>query len=591
MRSFNIKLKAFSAMTVLVVLTACSKEWLEPEPLSFFAPENTFVDKAGFDALLLSSRKQLRHEYFGDNSAICTEYFLSDLAVNGNPEASRPHDLQRQILPTGTGEARIMSGNGSYWALAWDGIKYANITISRVDDIEWPTEDEKNSILAEGYFHRAYWYYRLVHQFGDVPLILREVTEPKLDFYSSTRESILKQIRTDMEFAVKWLPQDILPGQVNRAAGNHLLTKIYLSLREFDKAIASASWVVESSGHHLMKERFGAYANDPKYNIMWDLHQKENKSTGNSEALLVVQDKFMIEGEHNGGTQLMRNAIPAWWWTPVRDPSGARGVTDHATLGQPLLDSLGRGIGRVRTANYFNYQIWDDENDLRHSDVNWWSMDEYYYNNPNSDYYRQPFVREALNDTVRTWYPFQYNKLYVADEERTGSKDIRGGHSDWYVFRLAGTYLLRAEAYYWKGDLQNAANDVNEVRRRAGASEIQSSDIDIESIFAERARELYFESPRKTELTRVAYIMAQLGKKGYSIENMSENNWFYDMVIKHNIFYRDEVSYGANPYRIRPYHVYWPIPQSSISANTQGHINQNEGYPGSEFNTPPLESN
>lgn len=587
MKFINNKRICLSIFSLMLILTSCSEEWLEPEPRSFFAPENTFVDKAGFESLLLSSRKQLRHEYYGDNSAISTEYFLSDLAVNAGPEANKPHNLELQILPTGVAEASILFGNYSYWSLAWDGIKYANITISRIDNIEWENEEDRNSILAEGYFHRAYWYYRLVHQFGDVPLILEEVTEPRLDFYSYTRESILKQMMEDMEYAVQWLPQDVLPGQINRAAGYHLLTKIYLSLREFDKAIDASSWVINDSGHSLMTSRFGAYANNPVYDVMWDLHQKENKSE-NPEGILVVQDKFMLEGDQGGGTQIMRNAVPAWWWTPVRDPSGARGTTDHPVLGQPLLDSLGRGIGRVRTANYYNYEIWNDPNDLRHSDVNWWSKDEFYYNNPSSEYYGEPFVKEALQDTIRTWYPFAYNKMYVQDEERAGSSDIRGGHSDWYIFRLAGTYLLRAEAYFWKGDLGSAAGDINTVRRRAQANEIGAGDVSIEEIFAERARELYMEEPRKTELTRVAYIMAQLGHDGYSLDNMSQDNWFYDMVMKHNIFYREEISYGANIYRILPYHVYWPIPQHSIEANTQGHINQNPGYPGSSTNIPPL---
>lgn len=587
MKFINNKRICLSIFSLMLILTSCSEDWLEPEPRSFFAPENTFVDKAGFESLLLSSRKQLRHEYYGDNSAISTEYFLSDLAVNAGPEANKPHNLELQILPTGVAEASILFGNFSYWSLAWDGIKYANITISRIDNIEWQNEEDRNSILAEGYFHRAYWYYRLVHQFGDVPLILEEVTEPRLDFYSYTRESILKQMMKDMEYAVQWLPQDVLPGQINRAAGYHLLTKIYLSLREFDKAIEASSWVINNSGHSLMTSRFGAYANNPVYDVMWDLHQKENKSE-NQEGILVVQDKFLLEGNQGGGTQIMRNAVPAWWWTPVLDPSGARGVTDHPVLGQPLLDSLGRGIGRVRTANYYNYEIWNDPNDLRHSDVNWWSKDEFYYNDPSSEYYGEPFVKEALNDTIRTWYPFAYNKIYVQDEERAGSSDIRGGHSDWYIFRLAGTYLLRAEAYFWKGDLGSAAGDINTVRRRAQANEIGAGEVTIEEIFAERARELYMEEPRKTELTRAAYIMAQLGRDGYSLDNMSQDNWFYDMVMKHNIFYREEISYGANIYRILPYHVYWPIRQRSIEANTQGHINQNPGYPGSSTNIPPL---
>ena len=80
--------------------------------------------------------------------------------------------------------------------------------------------------------------------------------------------------------------------------------------------------------------------------------------------------------------------------------------------------------------------------------------------------------------------------------------------------------------------------------------------MDIDYIFDERARELYWEEPRKTELTRVAYIFAQLGRDGYSLENMHQNNWFYDRVMRRNNFYKDEVLNVSNIYRMLPYHVY-----------------------------------
>ena len=40
---------------------------------------------------------------------------------------------------------------------------------------------------------------------------------------------------------------------------------------------------------------------------------------------------------------------------------------------------------------------------------------------------------------------------------------------DWYVFRVAETYLLRAEAYMKAGNLPAAVADVNEVRARVNA--------------------------------------------------------------------------------------------------------------------------
>lgn len=582
------KITGWSFLLMIVIAFAgCSKDWLKPEPLSFFTPENTFVDKAGLESVLLACRRNLGVEYYGSKAHIGTaEYTLSDISVFGGPSDS--HDLTTQMLPNYTVYARVDASDG-YWAIFWKDIKDANTVISHIDDVKWTSDAEKNAILAEGFFHRSYRYYRLANQYGDIPFILEESITPKLDFYSYTRESIIKKLIKDMEFSVQWLPENVLPGMVSRAAGQHLLTKLYLQAREFDKAIEAASWVIEESGHSLMGKRFGKYAGEDKYDVMWDLHQKENKSSAeNKEVLLVVQDKFGMQGNFSGGTSRMRDWVPAWWWTPVLDPSGKKGVTDGKE-GRPQIDSIGRGIGHVRSGNYFNYTIWSDPNDLRHSDVNWFSKDEFYYNLPSSPYYRKPFDEKAIGlDSIRCWYPFPYNKVYVFDEERS-VPNIDGGHSDWYVFRLAETYLLRAEAYYWKNDLQKAADDINEVRRRAHADDVKSQEIDLEYIFAERARELFCEEPRKTELVRASYIMAQLNRDGYTLENMSKKSWFYDMVMKHNNFYANRIMYGSQRYIMEPYHVYWPIPQSSIDANTQGFINQNEGYPASRPNVAPLD--
>lgn len=590
---YLIDVKVCFAFLILsgVITSSCSDTFLQPDPKSFLTPHNTLVDRAGFEAVLLSSRRGLGTEYYGFHAPILTEYYFTDIAVNGAGPSVHPHDMLRQITPTGQGTAKVFG----YWNLGFDGVNYANIVISNVDKdrVEWKNDEERNIVLAEAYFHRSYWYYRLVHQFGDVPLVLEEVQEPRLDFNTYSREAILKQIKKDMEFSVQWLPQDVEPGKENRAAGYHLLTKIYLSLREFDNAVEAASQAIDNSSYALMTDRFGSgpYVDNPDFNVLWDLHQKENiSSSDNTEMILASQDQIDTEGNRGAGTQMgtqmIRNAIPAWFMNTVRDPDGVRGTTDGPE-GNPLSDSLGRGSGFIATVPYYNYAIWQDPNDLRHSDVNWFSKDDYYYNNPSSNYYGQPFVEGFIGDTIRTWYPSAYNKLYVRDEVNENRK--QGGHSDWYIFRLAETYLLRAEAYYWMGQMGNAASNINKVRERAQANPINPGEVTIDYIFDERAREFYMETPRKTELTRVAYIMAQLGRNGYNLESMSQDNWYYDRVISKNIYYRDELTYGANTYRIRPFHVYWPIPQGEIDANVEGHINQNEGYPGADDNVPPFD--
>ena len=59
-----------SAVLILFVLLleSCSKKWLVPEPLSSLTPENSYIDVAGFEALLITMRKNLKAEAYGNNN-------------------------------------------------------------------------------------------------------------------------------------------------------------------------------------------------------------------------------------------------------------------------------------------------------------------------------------------------------------------------------------------------------------------------------------------------------------------------------------------------------------------------------------------
>jgi hypothetical protein len=581
-RTDSALLLASLLLVIVVMGSGCGDSFLTPEPKSFVTPENTFTEQSGLDGVLVNMNRIMRDAHYGVLSPLVTEYYYADISALGNPDAHYRRDLVNQLTPTNPGAASVFD----YWDTGYNAISHSNMVVSNIDNVEdWGGERARNEVLSSALFHRSFWYYRLINLFGDVPVHLEQINEPRVDFQSFSREAILKQIRDDLEFAVEWLPESARPGEINRAAGNYLLTKVYLQLRQFEDAVDAASRVIGGGQYHLMTERFGQgpYAGDPRFNVIWDLHQKENKSN-NDEVILVLQDKFGLSG--NRGTHMMYTFVPAYWETQVKDPNGFHAAT-AGPEGNPLSDSLGRGIAQVRTTDHFNYRIWkEDTTDLRHADINWFSKDEFYYNHPESEYYGEPFVQEALEDTIRTFAPFPYYKVYVPDETTEHRK--LGGHTDKYLYRLAGLYLLRAEAYHWLGQNSQAADDINEVRRRAEASPVSPGEVDIDYIFDERARELYAEEPRITELTRVSYLMAQMGEEGYSLENMAQDNWYYDRVMHANKFFREEIQHGPHRFRMRPYHVYWPIPQDEIDSNVDGQIKQNSGYTGGDAGIEPL---
>lgn len=621
MNTFNKKIIVFASLA-LIGSVGCKKSFLDSDQLSQYSPETSLGSVAALKAALNGLGANVRQEYFGDSAPMLTESIFSDVAVEGTTDKSTPaQDLVSRITPDANLNSDDFNKIGWYWEQEFRGVRLANTVITNIDRPTYVNEAEKNAILGSAYFYRAYHYYRLVHQFGDVPLNLKDIDAPKDDYYSTKREVILAKMKTDLEFARNSVSDNVNKGEVTKGAVNHLLTKINLALGKFDDAIASASSVINGSPYGLMTARFGSTAGDLTKNVVWDLHRMDNKALpNNKEALFLVIDRETLQGNTNLGSQLMRNTVPAWHFANLKTPYGGTAITDAATAEIPLTRMYGRGIGRYRGTSYSTKQIWTDNTDYRHAKGMWMDMTDLVYNNPalksskiaeERDLYGKPLVQyDASNikqmftngslDTIRHWFGWPHYKVFINSTNALANdpnwNPPRGTNTDWYVFRFAETLLLRAEAYYWKGDLGLAMQDINTLRARANARLFtDASKITIGTILDERARELYWEEPRKTELTRIAYIFAQTGKaayngKTYTLANFSENNFFYDRIIEKNDFYRNNVPtlQGVN-YRIAPYHVLWPVPASAQRFNVNGRINQNKGYTGYESNVPALD--
>lgn len=577
------KFSILSSCILFLVLTGCSDNFLEDtaNPLSEFSPENAFGTPEGLEAALIPARKRLRDGDWGFDPAIYSEYFWTDISYVSLQNAGTARDAPFALTPfTNASQSRIFS----YWEGSYSVFKDLSIVINRIDLPEYKSEEQRNAILAEAYFHRAYWYYRLVHRFGDVPWIGQELSEPRLDYYSFSQDAILRKIKGDMEYAVQWLPNNAIGGKVSKAAGDHLLTKIYLSLGEFDNAITSSSRIINSGNYALMTNRFGSgpFADDPEYDVLWDLHQRENMDIAtNTEAILIAIDEVNYPGASStsNGSGTDRFWQPLWWLIPDCEYDLSNGEDEFE-------EKLGRAVGWARPNNHFNYTMKaEDPNDRRYSDTNWWGLEDFRYNSPGSSKYGQVIdIADVGIDSISRMWEFPRYKTHTP---RSLPGINQGGYTHFYVFRLAETYLLRAEAYWWKNQMQAAADDINMVRARAGASLKTAADMTIDYIMDERARELYTEEPRSTELARISYIMANLGMQGYSLSTISESSYMYDKMTRtapelfSDILYKDQV------YRFAPHNIYWPVPQNAIDANSSGRINQNKGYAGEEKNEPP----
>lgn len=153
----------------------------------------------------------------------------------------RGHDLRSDEM-IGTTPDEISSGSRNIpekstdWSDPYNKIGVCNNIIIKGEQTPID-EDIRNRWLAEARFFRAYYYFDLVKKYGDVPLILKifeSTTDPDIFKGRDSRETVIQQCYTDLNFAAKWLPDiddlssDSDWGRVSRSAALGMLVRVGL---------------------------------------------------------------------------------------------------------------------------------------------------------------------------------------------------------------------------------------------------------------------------------------------------------------------------------------------------------------------------
>lgn len=633
-----------------IFLGGCSEDFLKPDPLSFYEPTTTFSTESGLKAALAICDRHLKSYYATDHNEVLdmgTEYMFSELMVASNTDKTNMLcDIANALTPTSDDSSlhNLDRSNSIwyFWEETYKGIMYANTIIQYVDKVESLDESTKNMFKGRAYFHRAFRYMALVFQYGDVPLCAKVLEVPKQNYRSTKRDAILKMITRDMELAAQWVPdqKDMdLIGMVNKGACRMLLTKCYLALGEYSKAKEQTDILINESGYSLMKEPFGTFNKGGEAaawpitrNVIWDLHRAENK--------LIVANKEVIFGLPNRGSDsesfvkmlTMRILYPFFFDSRIQTTDGKQALMNIKRNSRDYvaeydyMRGFGRGISTWRPTYFSTHTLWkvnnvEDNQDLRHnSEVgNWVRMENLKCNNKESVDFGKPIRLYKddgtllCSDTIRRWYDFPHYKFYlddpVNDANISGSDGNRGatngGIADWYLYRLAEAYLLRAEAkFYMDENDMSIKDDLNELRKRANCSQLYEGKVTIGDIMDERARELYWEEWRNVELKRVSLCLARSGKPDewgntYSLDNFDKQSgtdseggsYWYQRIVHYSIYNKGSISINAtgnsNPnYTMDKKNMYWPIPYAAISANKTGKLAQNYGYDGYDPTTP-----
>lgn len=346
------------------------------------------------------------------------------------------------------------------------------------------SNSEIETFIAEARFLRAFAYYNLIDLYADVEFTTVVST-------SLPEQSSRKEIFAFIESELLEI-QDLLKesraneyGRVDRVAAWALLSKLYLNAEvwtgenRYTDAITYSQEVINST---YSLHTTDANGNGTAYD---DLFLADNDSNG-------AQNEFIFGLNFDG------NSSRTYGGTTFLVHAALGGSMDASAFG------VNGGWGGLRTTkalvNKFDYSVTQEE-----------GGDPISWNDSRAMFYTDGQNLE-INTIANTFTDgYAVTKFKNVDSDGFAGVDEGGDFvdTDLPLIRLAEIYLNYAEAVVRGGsggDIQTATGYINELRERAfgGNSDgnISSSDLDLDFIIDERARELYWEGQRRTDLIR-----------------------------------------------------------------------------------------
>jgi len=542
-------IKTGLALIILFSAMGC-KKFLVEDLKTELAPTNTYTSTYGFEVGSAGLYALTRSEYntFGEGGAYLHNGACPYEALQAATDIADVINSDASLLPFANlslnSSERFV---GTYWNWAYSIISSANLMLIYSEkNTNWDSPSDKERFQAEARFFRAYAYRTLVYLYGDVPYVETILYDFKLNFTRTPKAEVLGHIIDDLTFASQHLPANpdqVKDGKLTKWAAYHLLSEMHLLNKAYVPAEQAALAVINSGYYGLMKTRFGVNK-DKAGDVFSDLFLENNQNrlkNANRESIWVLQFEFNTVGGGTNSDDWSRRA-----WSP-----------NYSTMtGFVLADTLGgRGLAQLTPMKWWvgtagtnatgNVPGIFEATDIRNSNYN--IKRNWYYNNPGET----SLYGKKANITEQTWFSTKslfpaITKFFYGRAENLG---LTGSYKDRVKFRLAETYLLLAEAYLGQGNLAKAADAVNEVRKRAGASVVGAGQMTIDFLLDERIRELVGEESRRFTLVRTNKLVDRVK--------------LYNTAIKG---------------KIMDYHALWPIPQSIIDANRDAVFPQNPGY-------------
>jgi starch-binding outer membrane protein, SusD/RagB family len=365
----------------------------------------------------------------------------------------------------------------------------------------------------EARFLRAFQYWVLMDLFGNPPF----VTENDAIGGSLPKQTTRAELFTYVENELKALENDMLPaktneyGRADKAAVWALMARMYLNAEVYTGAARYADAMLNAK-----KVIDAGYSLIPDYR-----HLMLSDNHLNKQEFILTVNYDGLKTQNYGGTTFLTHASVGGSMSPVAFGIGGGWAGIRTTKSLPGLFTDVTGATDRRAQFYTNGQSLELSAEPAPAFTEGWAVTKYRSVNRNG----APGSNPDFAD------------------------------NDFPLFRLAEMYLIYAEAAIRTNtNLPAALGYMNTLRTRAyggSSGNISSGDLTLSFIIDERARELYWECFRRSDLIR--------------FNRFVEGSYLWP--------WKGGVSTGTS---VSPIRKLFPIPSTDINSNTQ--LRQNPGY-------------
>lgn len=465
----------------------------------------------------------------------------------------------------------VLATTGQYkntWNRLYEIINDCNSAIERNADADFKDLDMKTIRLGEAHFMRAYAYWHLVENFGNVDLRTKETDGFEDKCYRSSYDDFYDLMLDDCEKAITNLVVDPYPatdiGRATLKAAYGLKARIALTRVAYCKDQA------EKDKYYEIAEAAADYVIQHKdelkvslYDTPAEVFAKANNKT-NKEAMFVIthstEPSLNMKSSNPCRTHSYFHAKYSGWvgvdmcYEYGNDRNGKSGgmcmmPTKH------LLELYDESIDARYNAWFLeNYYIlseagftWD-ENNLNHFEkplsmkdtrLNKGDLAMQFTKQRVADKRNKPYAVVDIDDiygadgvvTLNANFNIHFPSLLKYEDQNLELKGLEPksevGANDIIVMRLPEMYFIVAECEVMKtgGDTGKAADYINVIRRRAAVPgktaemEVSADDMTLDFILEERSRELCGEHLRWFDLKRTGKLVDYVKRYNPNIKN------------------------------------------------------------------------